>query len=96
MDANYEVLFVQSGVAELAPCRVPEAGEGQLLIRTRVSLISPGTERAWFLGLPNTPGVFPQRSGYSNIGEVVQVGPGVEGWSVGRAGWPAAQTTPSS
>jgi 2-desacetyl-2-hydroxyethyl bacteriochlorophyllide A dehydrogenase len=54
-----------------------------LLIRSQRTLISPGTERAFFLGLPNTPGQYPHYPGYSNIGQVVAVGDGVTGWTPG-------------
>jgi 2-desacetyl-2-hydroxyethyl bacteriochlorophyllide A dehydrogenase len=84
MTTNHRVTFVAAGVTELEACPLPTPGAGQLLIRTRATLISPGTERAFFLGLPNTPKQFPHLPGYSNIGEVVTVGDGVSGWVVGQ------------
>lgn len=80
---NYQVLFIEKGSAAIRECEMPEAGPGELLVRARVSLISPGTERAWLLELPNTAPRYPQSTGYSHIGEVVAVGPDVEGWQVG-------------
>jgi len=80
---NYEVLFLERGVAGVRTCEMPSAGPGELVIRAHVSLISPGTERAFLLGLANTPDRYPQKTGYSHIGEVVEVGAGVEGWAVG-------------
>lgn len=80
---NFEVVFTQAGVASLEPAEIPEPGPNQLLIRTRTSLISPGTERAFFLGLPNTTQRYPQRPGYCHFGEVVAVGSQVSGWQVG-------------
>jgi L-iditol 2-dehydrogenase len=80
---NYEVLFVERGIADVRACEMPEAGPGELLIRALVSLLSPGTERAFLLGLANTSPHYPMSSGYSHIGEVVEVGAGVEGWEVG-------------
>ncbi len=80
---NYQVLFVEHGVADVRACEMPTAGTGELLIRAHVSLLSPGTERAWLLGLANTAPRYPQGSGYSHIGEVVAVGDGVDGWQVG-------------
>ena len=80
---NYEVVFVEPGVAEVRACEMPTVGHGELLIRGVVSLLSPGTERAFLLGLANTMAQYPSISGYSHIGEVVEVGEGVEGWSVG-------------
>ncbi len=81
--SNYQVLFVEQGIAEVQACEMPEAGPGELLVRGRLSLISPGTERAFLLHLANTPDDYPQTTGYSHIGEVVAVGEGVEGWRVG-------------
>lgn len=84
METSHCVTFVQPGVAALQELPVPQINENQLLIRSRVTLISPGTERAFLLGLPNTSQVFPQRAGYSAIGEVVQVGSNVSGWQIGE------------
>jgi len=80
---NFEVRFIEQGIAEVLPCEAPAIESHQLMIETQVSLISPGTERAFFLGLPNTTQVYPQSSGYSNIGVVIAVGEGIQGWSVG-------------
>ena len=80
---NHEVVFVERGAAEVQGCEMPSAGQGELLIRAVVSLLSPGTERAFLLGLANTSARYPAGSGYSHIGEVVEVGKGVEGWAVG-------------
>lgn len=85
MTANFHVQFVERGIARVEECPMPAAGPGELLIRARATLISPGTERAFLLGLPNTPARYPTGSGYSHIGEVVAVGPGVEGWQEGDA-----------
>jgi 2-desacetyl-2-hydroxyethyl bacteriochlorophyllide A dehydrogenase len=83
VETNCQVLFTAPGQVTLAERPIPTPGPGELLIRTRVSLISPGTERAFFLGLPNTTQTYPQRSGYSNIGEVAAVGDGVDAFRVG-------------
>ncbi len=82
-EQNHRVLYADRGVVALESCPLPVPAAGQLLIRTTASLISPGTERAWFLGLANTPATYPQTAGYSNVGQVVQVGAGVTGWQVG-------------
>ena len=87
---NHQVLFLEREVAAVRECEMPEAAPGELLIRARVSLISPGTERAWLLGLPNATAPYPMGIGYSHIGEVVDVGQGVEGWQIGdRVGSPS-------
>jgi 2-desacetyl-2-hydroxyethyl bacteriochlorophyllide A dehydrogenase len=54
----------------------PEAG--QVLVKARMTLISPGTERAFYLALPNTNANYPLYPGYSFIGDVVAVGDGVD------------------
>jgi L-iditol 2-dehydrogenase len=70
-------------VVEMEEFVVPDPGPGDVLIRTRASLISPGTERAFYLALPNTNASYPLYPGYSNIGEVIGVGTGVETLRVG-------------
>ncbi|MCS6861295.1 MAG: zinc-binding alcohol dehydrogenase [Abditibacteriales bacterium] len=80
---GHRVVWTQRGVAEIETFAVPSPQEGQLLLRTRVTLISPGTERAFFLGLPNTSQKYPQHAGYSNVGEVMAVGAKAEGFQVG-------------
>ena len=81
--SNHRVLYVRPAAMELAAGEVPTPGPTQLLLKTRVSLISPGTERAFFLGLPNTTQQYPQPAGYSNVAEVVGMGSSVTGWEVG-------------
>ncbi len=80
---NHQVVFRDRAVVAMEQSDIPTISTDQLLIRTRTSLISPGTERAFFLGMPNTTQKFPQRPGYCNIGEVVDVGASVDGWTVG-------------
>lgn len=80
---NHRVLFTEPGTAQVVQESVPAPGPHDLVVRTRVSLISPGTERAFFLGLPNTTQTYPQPAGYSNIGEVVAVGDAVIGLTPG-------------
>jgi len=80
---NHQIVWPEAGSAIIESCAMPVPAEGQLLIRTRATLISPGTERAFFLGLPNTTQRFPQYPGYNNIGEAAAIGAGVTGWQVG-------------
>ena len=77
------VVWPQRGQVEIEQFDVPDVGENQVLVKTDVSLISPGTERAFLLGLPNAAGSYPQRPGYSNVGEVIEIGSGVTGIAVG-------------
>lgn len=62
---------------------IPEVGAGEVLIQTLTTLISPGTERAFFLALPTTNASYPFTPGYSNIGEVIALGDGVTHLQVG-------------
>lgn len=51
--------------------------DDEVLVASECTLISPGTERAFLLGLPNAQGAYPSRPGYSNIGTVIEVGKNV-------------------
>ena len=62
---------------------VPPVGDDEVLVATDCTLISPGTERAFLLGLPNAQGRYPSRPGYSNIGTVIETGKAVMDWAVG-------------
>jgi 2-desacetyl-2-hydroxyethyl bacteriochlorophyllide A dehydrogenase len=77
------VVWLRPEVADLESFHLMAPGRGQILMRTESSLISPGTERAYLLGLPNTSSSFPSGAGYSAAGVVEDVGRGVSGWKVG-------------
>ena len=62
------------GRAELVRVEVPRAGAGEVTVEVLSSVVSPGTERAWYLRLPNTVVSYPQRPGYSAAGVVVATG----------------------
>jgi len=75
--------------AEWEACSVPDPGPGEVLIRTRKTLISTGTELTAFTGDFPSESVwasyikYPWRSaGYSNVGDVVALGPGVSEFEV--------------
>lgn len=77
------VVWPQTCRAELEPFTVRDPEANEVTIRTSLSLISPGTERAWLLGLPGTPNSFPMYPGYSSVGSVLAVGSAVENLKVG-------------
>ena len=90
MPGNPTVVFT-------APCEViiedrdlPAPGPGDLLIRTRLTLVSTGTELTILEGKypPGSNwaryGKFPFTAGYNNVGEVIEVGAGVEQEWLGR------------
>ena len=78
MRSGHRVVVTAAGEVALQPFDLPEPAANQALLRTRLSLISPGTERAFFLNLPNTGAAMPLYPGYSLVGEVMTVGDGVE------------------
>ena len=77
------VVWPERGRVELEEFEVGSPSEGEVLVENEFTLISPGTERAFLLALPNTPGKFPQRPGYCAVGRVLEAGPGVEGLRAG-------------
>ena len=68
---------------EVETFTLPLVGDDEVLVETECTLISPGTERAFLLGLPNAQGRYPSRPGYSNIGRVVEVGQAVTDCEIG-------------
>jgi 2-desacetyl-2-hydroxyethyl bacteriochlorophyllide A dehydrogenase len=66
------------GTVELKPIEVPAAGRGEVSVEVHYSTVSPGTERAYYLRLPNARPRIPHRPGYSLAGRVVSVGAGAE------------------
>ena len=88
--ANEEIVFTEPGIVRVEACAVPDPGAGEVLIRTRSTLVSTGTELTvlaahyppdsrWAAMFP-----FPVRPGYDNVGEVLGVGPGVDRAWIGR------------
>src|ERR1700738_1040300 len=81
---------------EVREVDLPDPAANQILVRTEVSAVSPGTELAVYTGThqwlrdPNLPDwKFPFRPGYSAAGTVAAVGSEVSGWQAGdRASYP--------
>ena len=81
------VRFTGPGKVDFETFEVETPLENEVLIETHYTCISPGTERSHYLAEENTvtrdkPGPF--YPGYSNIGRVAQVGPGVDNLRVGQ------------
>lgn len=73
-----EVLkVVAKGRVAVLEEELPELGENDVLVRVKKSLVSPGTERAFILGLENTSANYPFKSGYAACSVVEAAGPGV-------------------
>jgi 2-desacetyl-2-hydroxyethyl bacteriochlorophyllide A dehydrogenase len=76
MARGRRVVFPEKGRVEVEEFDPPPVGPGQALVRSEVSLISAGTELTTLLGGHGTES-YPAVPGYSNVGIVEEVGPGV-------------------
>jgi predicted dehydrogenase/NADPH:quinone reductase-like Zn-dependent oxidoreductase len=76
--AGVAVTVTRPGRAELLPIERLLAGPGETTVEVLVSALSPGTERAQWLRLPNAQPSLPFMPGYSGTGRVLAAG--------GRAG----------
>jgi 2-desacetyl-2-hydroxyethyl bacteriochlorophyllide A dehydrogenase len=88
---NPTIVFKKLNKVVVENRRKPSPGQGELLIETRCSLISTGTESTILTGeYPKDSfwekyyGKFPIVPGYSNIGVVLEAGEGVDSAWVGR------------
>ena len=68
------VVFKEAGQVEIEEFSLKKPDANEVLIETVCTLISPGTETAFLMALPNTPKRFPMYPGYSNAGVVVSTG----------------------
>ncbi len=86
-----KLVFTKPYQADYVDVQVPEPGPGQIVVRTRKTMISTGTELTAYMGDFPPDSVwarfirypFPD-VGYSNVGEVVTLGPDVTGLEVGQ------------
>lgn len=87
--------WTAAGYTELVPIEVARPGRGRVSVRVVASAVSPGTERAQYLHLPNAAIGVLGRPGYSAAGLIAAVGPGVVGIAVGDrvAVWGAAHAS---
>ena len=81
--AGTAVVWTDAGRAELVRTEVALAGPGEITVSVHASAVSPGTERAQYLHLPNAEIDYPHTPGYSAAGVVVEVGEGVTGLELG-------------
>jgi threonine dehydrogenase-like Zn-dependent dehydrogenase len=86
---NPSVVFTAPGEVSLQDAPIPEPGPGEVLLRTRRTLISTGTELTILSGRFTAGsawgryGRFPFWAGYCGAGEVAAIGPGVHGIEAG-------------
>ncbi len=88
---NYQVVYPEMGKVELQEAPMPVAGENEVLIKTLVSQISTGTELTMLEGNVDADSpwakinlFYPLLPGYSNVGEIIAVGPGVDPALIGK------------
>jgi 2-desacetyl-2-hydroxyethyl bacteriochlorophyllide A dehydrogenase len=70
------ILFTNVNQAELAAITIPEPGEGELLVETAYSCISPGTELRCLRGQQPDAQPWPFIPGYALTGQVIACGAG--------------------
>ena len=86
---NKQIVFTKKDTAELIDVENSVLGDNDVCVKTYVSTISCGTERANITGDPNVnPNAagkvtFPRSSGYSSAGIVCEVGKNVTDLKVG-------------
>ena len=75
-----QIVFTEINKAELIDAEIGEVFGKRVLVKTEISTISAGTERANITGDPNVNAngasgvIFPRTSGYNSVGVVVAVG----------------------
>jgi L-iditol 2-dehydrogenase len=86
------VVWPAKGEVTVGDVEIADPAAGEVLVETEVSLVSPGTERQWLMGInpisphlvpPGSTDGFPFRPGYAIAGRVIKVGAGVTHLSVG-------------
>jgi len=78
------LVFTARGHPELEELDPPTCPPDGMLLRTRYSALSNGTERNQLLGGNyNERGTYPFRPGYQAVSEVVEAGPELSGFAVG-------------
>ena len=80
---QYQKITFRDDRAELVSQTLPETAAGEVLIKTRCSLISPGTERAALTRVWDDAG-FRENPGYALAGDVIEAGAGVTGFHPGE------------
>ena len=87
MTACRSVVVASPGVIAIENIEIPPVGAGQCRMRTTCSLISSGTELAFFQGTHSSVVAgstkYPVSTGYSNVGSVEEVGGDIRGFVPG-------------
>ncbi len=78
------IVFPAPGQVALQTRPLPFCGDDEIVVQTRYTFVSPGTELRILAGTKESKDRFPVIPGYSVIGQIVEVGGGVQGWSIGE------------
>jgi 2-desacetyl-2-hydroxyethyl bacteriochlorophyllide A dehydrogenase len=81
-EAGRRLVLVGRERVEIETFDVPEPGPGQVLVRVHRSQVSAGSEKNAFLGASNPEAR--RTTGYTTVGRVLAVGPGVEEYREGE------------
>ena len=76
------LIFAEKGRTVLQQNSAPALQDGAVLCRTLYTGLTNGTERNVLMG-GNYGGRWPSRCGYQNVGRVLAVGAGVQGFAPG-------------
>jgi 2-desacetyl-2-hydroxyethyl bacteriochlorophyllide A dehydrogenase len=89
--------FTKPGRVEISREQLPALTEGKVVVKAQLSAISPGTEMLFYRGqIPDEmqvdnnlagmdhPVAYPLKYGYSMVGEVVELGPQVDSFWLGK------------
>lgn len=77
------IVFPRAGEVEIRNFTLPPCGPEEIVVQTRYSLVSTGTELRVWAGHYGAADKFPLIPGYSIVGEVVEAGESVTGFAVG-------------
>lgn len=77
------ITFTSKGVVEILGFDAGRPQEGQVLMETVATAVSPGTELSRLYNTHMVPKPFPQNTGYLNCSKVLEIGSGVAGFAIG-------------
>jgi len=77
------IVFREAGRVDIEEFTLKKPNADEVMVETVCTLISPGTETAFLMALPNTPRRFPMYPGYSNVGVIAVKGSESLGLEVG-------------
>jgi len=77
------IVALSQGTVDLIDVEVTPPAVDEVQVQMAATLVSPGTERAWILGLENSRPSYPYIPGYCCAGWILQIGSAVEGLAIG-------------